>query len=103
MRWNRAMMSVCVNENTWPTCSDPLTVGGGVSIEKISARDRVRSKRYTPALSHRAIHFPSSPSRAGFSGRRRRAGSRLVGGSIDGWDIRKWYYQEPVERYTGDP
>ena len=39
------MMSVWVNENTWPTCSDPLTVGGGVSIEKTSERGRVRSKR----------------------------------------------------------
>ena len=25
-------MSVCVYEKTWPTCSEPLTVGGGVSI-----------------------------------------------------------------------
>jgi hypothetical protein len=33
MRWKRAMKSVCVKEKTWPTCSEPLTVGGGVSIE----------------------------------------------------------------------
>ena len=39
------MRSVCVYEKTWPTCSEPLTVGGGVSIEKTSARGRVRSKR----------------------------------------------------------
>jgi hypothetical protein len=35
------MRSVWVNENTWPTWSDPLTVGGGVSIENTScARPR---------------------------------------------------------------
>src|SRR5438445_315800 len=72
------MTSVCVNEKTWPTCSDPLTVGGGVSIEKTSARGRVRSNRYTPASSHRGIHLASRPSRAGFSGRRRRAGSAAL-------------------------
>ena len=44
MRWNRAMRSVCVNENTCPTCSEPLTVGGGVSIEYTSLRGRDRSK-----------------------------------------------------------
>ena len=32
MRWKRAMMSVCVYENTCPTWREPLTVGGGVSI-----------------------------------------------------------------------
>ena len=31
-------MSVWVKEKTWPTCSDPLTVGGGVSIEKTASR-----------------------------------------------------------------
>ena len=36
-------MSVWVYENACPTCSDPDTVGGGVSIEKTSARGRVRS------------------------------------------------------------
>src|SRR2546428_4287865 len=85
------MTSVCVNEKTWPTCSDPLTVGGGVSIEKTSARGRVRSNRYTPASSHRGIHLASRPSRAGFSGRRNRAGSRVVRGR--GSDIRESYYK----------
>jgi hypothetical protein len=33
MRWNRAITSVCVNEKTWPMCSEPDAVGGGVSIE----------------------------------------------------------------------
>jgi hypothetical protein len=32
MRWNLATMSVCVNEQTCPMCSWPLTVSGGVSI-----------------------------------------------------------------------
>src|SRR5437867_4408696 len=62
------MRSVCVKEKTWPTCSEPLTVGGGVSMEKTSARGRLRSNRYTPEASQRAIHFASSPSSAGFSG-----------------------------------
>jgi hypothetical protein len=38
-------MSVWVNENTCPTCSDPETVGGGVSIEYTSERSRDESKR----------------------------------------------------------
>src|SRR5258705_10811099 len=49
--------------------SEPLTVGGGVSIEKISAREWRRSKRYVPASCHRAFHLSSSPSSAGLSGR----------------------------------
>src|SRR6476469_6681959 len=68
MRWKRAMASVCVYENTWPTCSEPLTVGGGVSIEKTSSRVFARSKVYVPSASHRDAHFSSSPSRLGFSG-----------------------------------
>src|SRR5690242_17974574 len=68
MRWKRAMTSVCVYENTCPTCSDPLTVGGGVSIEYTSARGRDRSNSYTPSAAHRSIHLCSSPSRAGLSG-----------------------------------
>ena len=78
------MRSVWVKEKTWPTCSEPLTVGGGVSIEKTS--DAVRDARRTgrrPDASHRGIHFASSPSRAGFSGRCRRAGSRRVNGVDD--------------------
>ena len=39
------MTSVCVYEKTCPTCSVPLTVGGGVSIEKTCSRVLVRSKR----------------------------------------------------------
>jgi hypothetical protein len=33
MRWKRATVSVWVNENACPRCSDPLAVSGGVSIE----------------------------------------------------------------------
>ena len=45
MRWYRATVSVCVYEKTWPTWSEPLTVGGGVSIENTSGRAFVRSNR----------------------------------------------------------
>src|SRR5437868_15537953 len=90
MRWKRAMMSVCVYEKTWPTWSEPLTVGGGVSIEKTSARGRVRSKRYTPEASHRGIHLASSPSSAGLSGSFRRDGSRAV---VDEEDTTGSYYR----------
>ena len=45
-------------------CFVPLTVGGGVSIAYTSARGRVRSNRYTPDSSHRAVHLASRPSRA---------------------------------------
>src|SRR5882757_5415668 len=38
MRWNRAMVSVWVNEQTCPMCSAPLTVSGGVSMEKTASR-----------------------------------------------------------------
>src|SRR3954471_12290819 len=46
----------------------PLTVGGGVSTEKISARDFVRSNRKVPSASQRFDHFCSSPSTVGLSG-----------------------------------
>jgi len=38
------MVSVWVYEKTWPTCSEPLTVGGGVSMENTSALSMERSK-----------------------------------------------------------
>src|SRR3954470_8519017 len=68
MRWKRAMVSVWVYENTCPTCSDPLTVGGGVSIAYTWSRVFDRSNAYVPSASHRAAHLSSSPSRLGFSG-----------------------------------
>src|SRR5215471_14389892 len=68
MRWKRAMPSVCTYPNIEPMWREPLTVGGGVSIEKISARVLVRSNRYVPSASQRVDHFSSSPSRLGFSG-----------------------------------
>src|SRR5215469_19626 len=46
MRWNRAMQSVWVNEQTCPMCSFPLTVSGGVSMAKTSPRAEVRSNLY---------------------------------------------------------
>ena len=47
---------------------DPLTVGGGVSTEKISSRVWLRSKRNVPAASQASGQRTSSPSRDGFSG-----------------------------------
>jgi hypothetical protein len=44
MRWNRATASVWVYEKTWPMWSDPDTVGGGVSMEKMRSRVADRSK-----------------------------------------------------------
>jgi hypothetical protein len=59
----RAMVSVWVYEKTWPTCSDPLTVGGGVSIANTSCRGLDLSKRYVPSSFHRCDHLVSRPSR----------------------------------------
>ena len=39
------MASVWTYPNADPMCREPLTVGGGVSTEKISSRDLERSKR----------------------------------------------------------
>src|SRR5215831_20230242 len=50
MRWNRAMVSVWVNEQTCPMCSFPLTVSGGVSIAKTSPRAAERSNLYYARL-----------------------------------------------------
>jgi hypothetical protein len=50
MRWNRAMVSVWVNEQTCPMCSLPLTVSGGVSMAKTSPRDLERSNVYYARL-----------------------------------------------------
>src|SRR5260221_13166060 len=68
MRRYRATVSVWVNEKTCPTCSEPLTVSGGVSMEYTFSRGRERSNRYTPSASHRADQRCSSPSRPGRSG-----------------------------------
>src|SRR5215471_20343654 len=46
MRWNRATVSVWVNEQTCPMCSFPLTVSGGVSMAYTSPRDAERSNLY---------------------------------------------------------
>ena len=60
-------------------CNDPLTVGGGVSIEKISARAWLRSNRYVPASSQIADQRSSSPAERWFVGDR--AMRTIVGGT----------------------
>src|SRR5882757_8205782 len=49
-------------------CREPLTVGGGVSIEKISARSWLRSNRYVAFSSQTTDHRCSRPSSDGLSG-----------------------------------
>ena len=49
-------------------CSEPLTVGGGVSMAKTSLRGRVRSNVYTPSELHAPDQRSSMPARLGFSG-----------------------------------
>ena len=44
------MVSVWVNEQTCPMCSFPLTVSGGVSMAKTSARGLERSNLYYTRL-----------------------------------------------------
>src|SRR3982751_1655405 len=60
-------------------------------MENTSSRRRDRSNRKTPVSSHRGSHLASRPSSAGFSGRRRRAESRLVSGREES-GITKSYY-----------
>src|SRR5438132_1573676 len=62
------MRSLWVYDSQCPMCSAPETVGGGVSMAKISSRVFVRSKRYVPCSSQRARHVASRPSSVGFSG-----------------------------------
>mgnify|MGYP003694511925 CR=1 FL=1 len=65
-----------MNEKTWPTCSEPLTVGGGVSIEiHLGARracDRSGRRRSLPSAASTWLRGLRA---RGFSGSRRRAGS----------------------------
>ena len=61
-------MSVWVNEQTCPMCSAPLTVSGGVSMEKTASRGAAESNLYYAASSHRRDHFSSIPSSDGLSG-----------------------------------
>src|SRR6201996_4674201 len=61
-------MSVWVNEKTCPTCSDPLAVSGGVSMENTSDRSVDLGNRYSPASSHTRAHLTSVPSNDGRSG-----------------------------------
>ena len=44
MRQKRATMSGCVKLKMCPTCNEPDTVGGGVSMEKTDSRVASRSK-----------------------------------------------------------
>src|SRR3954463_12550148 len=62
------MISVWVYEKTCPTWSEPLTVGGGVSMENISARSLSPSNSYTRAASHARRHLVTKPSKEGLSG-----------------------------------
>jgi hypothetical protein len=62
-----------VYEKTWPTCSDPDTVGGGVSMLKTCDRARAgspsgRTNAYVPSVRQVSSQRSSSPSRAGRSG-----------------------------------
>lgn len=59
------MMSVCVYENTCPTWSEPLTVGGGVSIEKTRSLGKPGSKEYVFDSSHTSAHLLSIPTNEG--------------------------------------
>jgi hypothetical protein len=43
MRWKRATVSVCVKLKTWPMCSEPDTVSGGVSMANTWSRVASRS------------------------------------------------------------
>src|SRR5882724_8106159 len=52
----------------WPTCSEPLTVGGGVSMANTAARSPGAWNRYVPSRSQTADHVTSRPSRDGRSG-----------------------------------
>src|ERR1039458_4618257 len=49
-------------------CSDPDTVGGGVSMEKTCSRLAAALKREVPSSSQTAAHLASTPSRVGLSG-----------------------------------
>src|SRR5690348_4534880 len=98
------MASVWVYENTWPTWSEPLTVGGGVSMENTSSRRAVSLKRYVPSFSHCWVHFASRPSSAGFSGKDSLAGSRVVRARGDESDISESYTSsEGSELLGGEP
>src|SRR5438128_1077845 len=78
--------------NADPMCSEPLTVGGGVSMEKISARVRDRSNRYTPPDSQACAQRSPIPSSVGLSGTRvvihsesRSDGSHRPDDAAPGW------------------
>src|SRR4051794_15128638 len=100
-------------------CREPLTVGGGVSIEKISARVLERSKPNVPSASQWADQRSSRPSRVGFAGisgmvldsRRAafpgpladfgRRSDELVGGGIAQTGRISSYWCRLVSRYLG--
>src|SRR5277367_1890671 len=49
-------------------CSEPETVGGGVSMEKTCSRAAAGLKRYVPSSSQTVAHLASTPSSVGLSG-----------------------------------
>src|SRR4051794_39136981 len=62
------MISVWVYEKTCPTWSEPLTVGGGVSMENVFARSLSPSNSYTRAASQARRHLVTKPCKEGLSG-----------------------------------
>ena len=61
IRCQRVRMSCNVLLKAWPICSAPVTLGGGIMIEKLSARDALAPARNAPALSHSAAIRASAP------------------------------------------
>src|SRR5260221_12661509 len=75
-------------------------------MEKMSARGRLRSNRYTPAASQRAIHFASSPSKAGFSGSGTRRSYTEIG-DLANWRVgdsrRGRANAQPIRQFASSP
>ena len=54
IRCQRIRMSCSVLLNAWPTCSAPVTLGGGIMIVKVSLRRLPAPARNAPELSQAA-------------------------------------------------
>src|SRR5690606_27431324 len=61
IRCQRVRMSCRVLLKAWPTCSAPVTLGGGIITQKVSSRLRFAPARKAPAASHICEMRASAP------------------------------------------
>src|SRR2546430_369618 len=58
MRCQRVRMSISVWSSMWPICSEPVTFGGGMTMQKASPGAAGSARKRSP-FDQNSAHFPS--------------------------------------------